>query len=88
MGMLCFALISKGDFEHLVWQEWKEGLARLNRIRRRLGLEENHGGQDQPFERVVFCAGGARLIEFLEMQAPQLLVDIEKLVYRMLSGSF
>lgn len=74
------------DFEYMVWQEWKEGFARLveNHIRRRLGLEENHGGREEPFERVLFYEGGARFIEFLEAREPHLTMDIEKLFDRML----
>jgi hypothetical protein len=75
-----------GDFEYMVWQEWKEGFARFveNGIRRRLDLEENHGGREEPFERVLFYEGGARFIEFLEAREPHLTADIEKLFGRML----
>jgi hypothetical protein len=78
--------LDAGDFEYMVWQEWKEGFARFveNRIRRRLGLEENHGGREEPFERVLFYEGGARFIEFLEAREPHLTADIEKLFGRML----
>lgn len=73
------------DLEYMVWQEWKEGLARYieNRIRSRLGLEEHHGGQEAPFSRVSFYEGGARLIAFLGRSEPVLLWDIEALFARM-----
>jgi ADP-ribose pyrophosphatase YjhB (NUDIX family) len=65
------------DFEYMIWQEWKEGFARFieNRIQQRLGLEENHGGAEQPFNRVTFYEGGARLIA----SQPRPASDIERL---------
>jgi len=81
-------LLDAGAFEYMVWQEWKEGFARYieNRIKRRLGLPENHGGAEVPFSRVTFYEGGARLIAYLASQEPALLLDIGKLFYRMESG--
>ncbi len=69
------------DFEYMVWQEWKEGLARWveNRIQRELGLPENTGGSQQPFNRVVFYAGGAAFIDFLSAHNPGLLQDLPNL---------
>ena len=42
--------LSRDDREYMVWQEWKEGFARLieNRIRGRSELAENHGGAKSP----------------------------------------
>ncbi|MBN1579771.1 MAG: hypothetical protein JXA89_03650 [Anaerolineae bacterium] len=79
--------LDEGDREYLTWQEWKEGFARWieNQIRVRLGVEENHGGQQEPFDRVVFYEGGARLIAFLGRDDPGLVLDIERLFLRMLS---
>jgi hypothetical protein len=67
------------DFEYMIWQEWKEGFARYieNRIQLRLGLPENHGGSEQPFSRVAFYAGGARLIA----SHPELATDLEALFH-------
>nr|QNO53994.1 hypothetical protein OHMBFCMF_00013 [Methanosarcinales archaeon ANME-1 ERB6] len=81
-------ILSKDDFEYMVWQEWKEGFARFieNQIRGRLGLKENHYGIEKPFHRVTFYEGGSRFIEFLSKQKPELLVDIEKLFYEMIDG--
>lgn len=79
-------ILSKDDFEYMIWQEWKEGFARFieNQIRRRLGIRENHRGKDEPFNRVTFYEGGARFITFLGKQEPGLLTDIETLFYKML----
>jgi hypothetical protein len=80
------SFLSEGDFEYMVWQEWKEGFARLieNQIRRRMGLPENFRGKEQPLDRVVFYVGGANFIEYLGRRAPQLLIDIESLFDRMI----
>lgn len=81
-------ILSKDDFEYMVWQEWKEGFARFieNQIRGRLGLKENHYGIEKPFHRISFYEGGSRFIEFLSKQKPESLVEIEKLFYEMLNG--
>jgi len=76
------------DYEYLVWQEWKEGFARLieNRLRNELELTENRGGIDPPFTRVTFYEGGERYISLLFSQDKELEEDIEVLFQRMLSG--
>ncbi len=81
-------ILSKADFEYMIWQEWKEGFARFieNKIRRKLDLKENHYGKEKPFSRASFYEGGARFIEFLGNQDPELLVDIEKLFNKMLNS--
>jgi anion-transporting ArsA/GET3 family ATPase len=82
-------ILKQHDYEYMVWQEWKEGLARFieNQIRRRLGLAEYHGGTKQPYNRVVFYAGGAHYIEILSKQESDLSEQIEKLFDRMFTGS-
>jgi hypothetical protein len=77
--------LDHGDWEYMVWQEWKEGLARYieNQIQGRLGLRENHGGQEPPFDRVAFYEGGSRLIAALGRHEPELLHDIEALFHRL-----
>jgi hypothetical protein len=77
------------DWEYMVWQEWKEGLARYieNRIRDRLKLQGNPGGQEPPFERVTFYEGGSRLIAALGRREPGLLQDIEALFHRLYGGA-
>lgn len=81
-------ILSKHDFEYMVWQEWKEGFAHFveNQIRRRLELNENHYGKEKPFSRGSFYEGGAGFIEFLGNQEPELLIDIEKLFNKMLNS--
>jgi len=78
-------ILSANDYEYMVWQEWKEGLARFieNRIKVRLGLPENQGGKEQPFSRVTFYAGGANFIAALDKAEPALISDIERLFERM-----
>lgn len=78
-------ILSAGDYEYMVWQEWKEGFARYieNLIQERLGYEENHYGREQPFSRVSFYEGGANLIRFFCRQEPQAAADIERLFGRM-----
>ncbi len=60
-------ILAVEDYEYMVWQEWKEGFARFieNQIKQRLGLPENHGGNEPPFDRVVFYEGGANFIRIL-----------------------
>jgi hypothetical protein len=76
------------DYEYLVWQEWKEGLARMieNRIRKKLDLELNLGGLEKPFHRVTFYQGGAFYIDILISQDKELEDDIKALFQRMLDG--
>lgn len=71
------------DFEYMVWQEWKEGTARYleNKIRNKLGLEENHFGGEEPFKRESFYEGGARLIDYLTKNNPELLLDLKELFF-------
>jgi len=78
--------LSESDFEYMAWQEWKEGLARCieNRVRDRLGLQENHGGQEVPFSRVSFYEGGARLIAAWAKYEPDSFRDAKGLFYRLL----
>jgi hypothetical protein len=73
------------DREYMLWQEWKEGLARFleNKIRNRLGLNENHCGREKPFDRVSFYESGSRLISLIEKADPQKIFDIRKLFYEM-----
>jgi len=53
-------------------------------IQDRLGLQENHGGQEAPFSRVSFYEGGARLIAALARYEPDSFSDAEGLFYRLL----
>jgi hypothetical protein len=79
-------ILNTPDYEYMVWEEWKEGFARLieNRIRKKLDLEENHGGIEQPYTRITFYEGGARFIAVLIQKEKDLEKDIEELFHRML----
>jgi hypothetical protein len=74
------------DYEYMVWEEWKEGFARLieNRIRNKLELKENHGGIEPPYTRVTFYEGGALYISVLFDKDKNLEKDVEVLFHRML----
>ena len=81
-------ILSKHEYEYMVWQEWKEGFARFmeNRMRLLLGGEENNYGLEQPFHRISFYVGGASYIRFLLLSAPELETDLEGLFHRLLSS--
>ena len=83
-------MLNTDDYEYMVWQEWKEGLARYieNQIRRKLDLEENHSSTSRPFNRVTFYEGGAGYIDFLMVEDKTLSDDIESLFLRMLKTTF
>jgi hypothetical protein len=68
------------DYEYMVWQEWKEGLARYieNRIRLLLGLDKNRGGRQEDLNRISFYAGGEGIIHFLANRDEKVPLDIEK----------
>jgi hypothetical protein len=80
--------LSPAEWEYLTWQEWKEGLARYleNRMRKVVGLPENRGGENPPFNRVTFYRGGDKFIRFLERRRPGTVNDLEKL-FRAMSAS-
>jgi hypothetical protein len=83
------SILRTEDFEYMVWQEWKEGIARYieNRIKQHLNLPENHGGAELSFSRVTFYEGGARLIAAIIAMQPELETDIEGLFHRIEAGS-
>lgn len=60
-------LLSKIDYEYLIWQEWKEGFARYveNKIRVKLKLPENHFGSGKLLSRISFYETGNKYIEML-----------------------
>jgi len=79
--------LSQVDFEYLVWQEWKEGFARLieNRIQSYLGIEVNQYGKEKPYNRVTFYYGGSKFVDYLIQTEPGLYPDIDALFVRMLN---
>jgi hypothetical protein len=80
-------LLALTDYEYMVWQEWKEGMARLieNMVRSELKLPANRGGLEPPFTRVAFYAGGEAFIRFLTGSRPEWLTEIDQLLDAMLN---
>ncbi len=74
-------LLSKMDYEYMVWQEWKEGFARYieNLIRERMGLKRQIYKSEAPFNRVTFYFGGEELIRYLIGLDPSLENDLVRL---------
>ena len=70
--------LDEKDYEYLVWQEWKEGLARYieNKIRSKFKLELNYGGKNQPYNRVTFYYAGDKYIDFLFRDNPDLMTNL------------
>ena len=75
------------DFEYMVWQEWKEGLARYieNKIKCELGLEQNFYGKEKPYHRISFYYGGEALLVYLFGQNESLYSDLEMLFEQLYS---
>lgn len=69
------------DYQYMIWQEFKEGFARMieNRIRKHLNLPINHEGATSPFSRVSFYYSGEKMINHLAEKNPALLNNIEAL---------
>jgi hypothetical protein len=69
--------LSAIDYEYMVWQEWKEGLARFleNRIQEKRGLPVNTFGDKPPYNRIAFYHGGASYIAHLVRENPALHKD-------------
>ena len=69
------------DFEYMLWEEWKEGLARYveNKIRERMGMELNNYGSEEPYDRVAFYYSGELLIKKLTETDPKLPGDMGRL---------
>ena len=80
------AHLSAIDFEYMVWEEWKEGLARYleNRIQEQLGLPVNTFGDEPPYDRIAFYHGGAQWIAYLVRMNPALNDDPKALFEAML----
>lgn len=73
------------DYEFMVWEEWKEGFARLieNKIRRRYNLNENEYGSKIPYNRITFYYGGEKFIQYLINNNPGLYTNLEDLFHKM-----
>ena len=52
--------LSDVDYEYMVWEEWKEGVARYveNKIKNYFLLASNNYGKDKPYDRILFYYGG------------------------------
>jgi hypothetical protein len=76
-------LLPSLDFEYLIWQEWKEGFARLieNRLQWQFNLLENHYGRQKPYHRITLYEGGAGVITALSQEKPELTNDLENLFW-------
>ena len=74
------------DYEYMIWEEWKEGFARLieNKICRRYNLKENTFGSEKPYNRITFYYGGEKYIKFLIGNNPVLYNNMKDLFYTML----
>lgn len=81
-------ILNQDDYEYMVWQEWKEGLARYleNQMKKRLGLDENRYGEEKPFHRISFYVGGSRYIGFLKNIEPGSLTGLKDLFFEMLNS--
>jgi hypothetical protein len=73
------------DFEYLLWEEWKEGLARYveNKVHDRLNIERNNYGKDKPYNRASFYYSGELLITKLAEINPELPTDMKSLFEKM-----
>lgn len=79
------AHLTNTDFEYMLWEEWKEGLARYveNKILHRLNTDPNNYGKDKPYNRVSFYYSGELLIGLLTKKNPGLTSDMKLLFERM-----
>jgi hypothetical protein len=71
--------LDKIDFEYMLWEEWKEGLARYveNKINKRLNIDPNNYGKNKPYNRVCFYYSGELLITRLTEADPELPSDMK-----------
>ena len=79
-------ILDQADFEYMIWQEWKEGFARLieNKIQARLKLDINNYGLNKPYNRVTFYVGGAKLIQYLSQENNESFLNLELLFNKMI----
>jgi hypothetical protein len=77
--------LGKIDFEYMLWEEWKEGLARYveNKIHDRLNIDRNNYGKNKPYNRVSFYYSGELLITRLAETNPELPDDMKLLFEKM-----
>ena len=75
------------DYEYMLWEEWKEGLARYveNKVRDKMGVELNNYGSEKSYNRVAFYYSGELLISKLAETDPHLsdnMKDLFELIER------
>ena len=73
--------LQQTDYEYLIWQMWKEGLARYveNCIREKYGLDKNTCGSQLPYDRISMYYLGELLISYLRKKNEAVVEDIEAL---------
>lgn len=73
--------IEKQDYEYMIWQIWKEGLARFieNEIRSQYDLKRNQNGMETPYNRISLYYLGDKLISFLNETNEKIIKDIRLL---------
>ncbi|MCT4685926.1 hypothetical protein [Vallitalea sp.] len=73
--------LNDDDREFIIWQEWKEGLARFleNRAREHIGIKNNIKGAKKPYSRISFYRSGDLIISYICKHKPQLTKDIRRL---------
>lgn len=80
-------LLTKMQYEYLVWQEWKEGLAKYveKLIKNHLNIKIHNSNYLTPCEKTCFFAAGSIFIEYLSDNNDDFLLNIEKLFYEMMN---
>lgn len=75
------ASLTAEQIEYMVWQEWKEGLARYieNRIKKQLSIAPVLGGRVEPYRRTTFYETGALLIDYIVSVSPRAHAHIDEL---------
>jgi hypothetical protein len=76
-------MLSLNNLEYMIWQEWKEGLARYmeNMIREKPGIKINSKILEPPFDRVCFYEIGSKYIETLINKNIELKDNLEEMFY-------
>jgi hypothetical protein len=82
-------LLNTEQYEYLVWQEWKEGFARFieNKVRKQLGIDDNHAGAAKPYTRTTLYETGSRLIACIMNECSDCQADSKKLFHIMMDNA-
>ena len=78
-------ILSKEDYEYMIWQEWKEGYARYieNKLNIFFNFKINEHGKNIPYDRVAFYYSGSGYIAYLNSKYPGIDMNMEKLFIAM-----